>query len=33
VTQWPYGAQTYRVLSRLLSRPSETTRSLAKGSR
>lgn len=28
VTQWPYGAQTYRVLSRILSRPSETTRSL-----
>ena len=26
VTQWPYGAQTYRVLSRLLSRPSESTR-------
>lgn len=26
VTQWPYGAQTYRVLSRLLSRLSETTR-------
>ncbi|MEZ4333665.1 MAG: NAD(P)/FAD-dependent oxidoreductase [Myxococcota bacterium] len=28
VTQWPYGAQTYRLLSRLLSRPSETTRKL-----
>ena len=26
VTQWPYGAQTYRVMSRLLSRPSESTR-------
>jgi cation diffusion facilitator CzcD-associated flavoprotein CzcO len=28
VTQWPYGAQTYRFLSRALSRPSETTRVL-----
>ena len=26
VTQWPYGAQTYRALSRVLSRPSEKTR-------
>ena len=29
VTQWPYGAQTYRLLSRILGRPSETTRGLA----
>jgi len=29
VTQWPYGAQTYRLLSRILSRPSERTRSRA----
>lgn len=28
VTQWPYGALSYRLLSRLLSRPSETTRAL-----
>ncbi len=27
VTQWPYGALSYRLLSRLLSRSSETTRS------
>ena len=28
VTQWPYGAQTYRLLSRILGRPSEATRGL-----
>jgi len=31
VTQWPYGAQSYRLLSRVISRPSETTRALPDG--